>query len=193
MSKNLFQKKEFVAGAVFIVFDIFVLIFGAWFFTKKIIDSNNQLAKTQLEIQAIQDNSREVPRQRQEFRVLWQENLDKIDQAFLSPDQPIDFIKSLEDLAQRTNNLYEVSLVALPAAEKEKAKANYLLFQIALGGSFVDFMHFLKYLENMPYLTSVQTIQISKMTGQGIPARPEWKNLPPGSVYSVINLQAPTK
>lgn len=188
MNKNIFQRKEFLASTIFMGVNLAILILGTWFITLKIIDSGIELKEKKAALEATYQGWQQMSHEQKEIQQIKPE-LEKMNKAFLSEADPIGFINLLETLAQKTNNIFEINLTPENEANKKDEKAKALSFQISLAGSFPDFMHFLKYLENMGYYTEIQSIQISQATEQSMMAKPEWRDMPAGNVVSLINLK----
>lgn len=191
MKQDIFNKKESLIGGGFIVLDICILILGGWFLTSKIIDSSNQLEEKKAAVSAIYQGWQEMSAEQRQMDKIKPE-VELLNQGLVSAEQPIELINLLENLAQKTNNLYNMNLA--PASLDVSSGKNgppALLFQITLGGSFPNFMHFLSYLENMKYLNKIESIEIQE-AGSASGFSKDW-NLPPGNVYSVIGLRIYTK
>jgi hypothetical protein len=182
-------KKGSVAAAGFVVLNLAILLFGGWFVTFKIISSSAQLAEKKAVMEATQKNWGEISRSQKELQAI-KPHLEKIDGAFVSNNQPIEFINLLENLAQRTSNLFEINLMNLGADSKKKEDS--ISFQIRLAGTFGNLMHFLNYLENMKYFVQVQSLDVSQVAA-GASRINEGEEIPAGSVYSTINLKAYTR
>ena len=182
-------KKESVVAVGFVVLNLAILLLGGWFLTSKIISSSAQLTEEKGVLEATQKNWEQITRSQKELQSIRPE-LAKIDEAFISKTEPIEFINLLESLAQKTNNLFEIDLLTLGADPKKKEDA--LLFQIRLTGNFVNLIHFLSYLENMKYQTQVQILNVSRVA-QGAAQTNRGESIPSGSVYSIINLEAFTQ
>lgn len=179
-------RKETVAITGFVILNLTVLLFGGWFSISRIIEGNTELKEKKASLAIIEQNWQEIK--------LGQDTLDRIkpgvaktDQSFVSMRDPVQFIKFLENLAQKTNNLFEINQVTF--SEETISEENILPFQIYLGGNFADLMHFLNYVENMEYYIKIESLQISQLGTQNI-GKPQWKDLPSDSVYSIINLKA---
>lgn len=82
-----------------------------------------------------------------------------------------DFIKTLENLADKTSNSLEISFVSAPAlpadlssgssGKKTKEEKNGFTLQLAVKGSFENLSKFVSYLGSMPYYAYVNSINIS--------------------------------
>lgn len=191
MNQSIFQKKEFLVAVGFAVVNLVILGFGIWFLTAKIAFTSSQLKERKSALADLYQGWQQMSREQKELQKI-EPQLAKLNQAFISGEHPLAFINLVEVLAQKTNNLFEINLIPGPQ-DSEKEEAGALFFQISLAGSFSNFMHFLRYLENMEYYTEVTTLQVSQITGQNIVQKPEWGQIPAGSVFSIINLKVLTQ
>lgn len=88
---------------------------------------------------------------------------------FVNDSDLPDFIKTLEDMADKTSNSLEISFVnnpALPAdssaganSKKPKAEKGFTV-QLNIKGSFENLNKFISYLESMPYYAYIDSINI---------------------------------
>ena len=86
-------------------------------------------------------------------------NLDMIDQLFVDPADPVNFIKFLEDTASG----YQItSQISLPPSSQNQNKTNqgFILFQLASKGSFSNVLSFVKMIETGPYLIEIENLTI---------------------------------
>lgn len=188
MEQNLFKKKESLAAIGFIFLNLLILGLGTWFLTSKIINASKFLEEKKAALDAVFKGWEQMAHEQRDLQKI-KPQLEQIDSALVSPEEPIEFINSLENLAQKTSNLYQINVATQPAQKGKASEAKSLSLQISLAGSFTNLMHFLKYLENLKYFTQVESLQISQASG-AIAGKPEWKEVPPGSASGVINLKA---
>lgn len=186
MNQSSYHRKEVIAVAGFVILNLIVLLFGGWFLMYRIIEGNTQLKEKKASLAIIEQNWQEIKLGQDTLQQI-KPDVAKTDQSFVSTRDPVQFIKSLENLAQKTNNLFEIHQITF--SEETTPEENILPFQIYLGGSFPDLMHFLNYVENMEYYVKIESVQISQLGTQNI-GRSQWKDLPSDSLFSVINLKA---
>jgi len=183
-----YKKENFVAIG-FIILNLAILSFGSWFLTSRVMSSSGQLAEEKGAFEAIYKNWEQISQAKNELEKT-KPQIDRLNQAFVSKTEPIGFINSLENLAQKTNNAFEINLISSGADNKKKDSALY--FQIKLAGSFSDAMHFLNYLENMEYRVQIQSLDISKISTRP-PEISGVKEIPTNSIFTLINLKAFTQ
>jgi len=180
-------KKEFLFAAGFVILNLAILFSGAWFLTNMIIANSQDYQRKQADLKVAQEEWQLASQQQKEFKKIETE-LEKINQSFLPPNKPtesIGLIKLLENLAQKTGNSFEINLIPAPPG----ATANDLFFHISLTGTFQNFMHFLRSVENMKYYAEVKLVQINRAGGQALPAAPGSPEIVVANVSSVINLR----
>jgi len=170
------------------VLNLAILAVGGWFLTSKIMSSSSQLTEEKGVLETTQKNWEQISHSQKELQLIKPE-LAKIDAAFVPKDQPIEFINLLEDLAQRTNNLFEISLTTV---SNPKKKEDGLSFQIRLTGSFLNLMHFLNYMQNMKYRIQIESLDVSAYGAGGASTTKEGKQIPANSVLSTISIKALT-
>ena len=179
-------KKRSVIAVAFVVANLTILVVGGWFLTSQIVSSSAQLTEKKGMLEATQKNWGQITHSQKELQSIKPE-LVKIDEAFVPEDQPIEFINLLESLAQRTNNLFEISLTQVSDPKK---KEDGLFFQVRLTGSFSNLILFLNYLQNMKYRIQVRSLNINAYGG-GVASIKEVE-VPANSVYGIIDLKALT-
>lgn len=129
------------------------------------------------------ENLRDSQKSHKDF----QENLAKFN-VLLPPAEAIKFITAAEDIAQKTQNQEDISVLEKTSGEPAAASADAMLgFQISLAGSFPDLIKFLVYLENASYYNDVNSLQISRVSYSESEAK-QAQGLKVGDVKSTINL-----
>ena len=101
----------------------------------------------------------------EKFQSLWQEiepNFKKIDQLFIDPEVPVEFISFLETTARDCEVPIEISS-ALPSKIEEDPWPS-LFFQISSTTSFSKFLRFLAKIETSPYLIEIQNLNTRRLT-----------------------------
>lgn len=193
MEQSIIRKKEIAIGAIVVGINLLVLGLGSWFLTLKIIDSSNEFKQKKTETEALQQAWQDARNEQKQLQKIMPD-IENANQSFFSEAQPINFLNSLEDLARQTGNLYSIKLMSLEtdAPKKTGTSLPSLAFQIYLAGSFNNFMHYLKYLENMKYYVQMDSLQISQ-TANEIPFADKGKNIAPGSIYGILNIRAFTR
>jgi hypothetical protein len=97
-----------------------------------------------------------------EFYEINQKNLEKIDEQFVDPEIPIEFIRFLEKNA--TDSDLSIDIIPTGTIKKDNDLWPGLFFQVSTNGYFSDFLKFLEKLENGPYLLEIVNLNLKKMT-----------------------------
>lgn len=117
----------------------------------------------------------------------FQENLAKFN-VLLPPAEAIKFITAVENIAQKTQNQEDISVLEKTSGEPGAASTDATLdFQITLTGGFPNLIKFLVYLENASYYNDVNSLQISRVSYSESEAK-QAQGLKVGDVKSTINL-----
>jgi hypothetical protein len=124
--------------------------------SQELISFKNELASSQKETEIFEKLAKVYQN--------YQPNFSKIDQIFIDPKLPIEFLDFLEKNASYFQLKYEIS----PLVGKETEPPT-LLFQISVSGSFSNFLKFLEKLENAPYLIDVLNLNVKKITSKETP------------------------
>jgi len=95
------------------------------------------------------------------LKVVYEEfspNLEKIDNLFVNPELPVEFITFLEKTAKSS----EIEIKISPLSLRKKDIFPLINFQINATGFFPKFLSFLEKIENAPYLIEIQDLSINK-------------------------------
>lgn len=115
-------------------------------------------------------------------------DLSEIKKAFLPKEETVGFISTLETIAKRTNNIFEIQL-AKPLEQKEKTSS--LDFRISLWGDFNNLLDFMAHLENDPYppyrLIGLENLTIKKLANNELETL--GAGLEPGAIQSVLSVK----
>ena len=128
-----------------------------------------------------------------EFQSLWSEiepNLKKIDQLFIDPGVPVEFISFLETAARDCDFPIVIS-PALPS-KIEKDPWPSLSFQISSITSFSKFLRFLVKIETSPYLIEIQNLNARRLTEKELKLK-EFEKLSLGDIKTTLSIKVYTK
>jgi hypothetical protein len=104
----------------------------------------------------------------EKFKILYkelEEILKQIDNLFVDPEVPVEFISFLEKRAEESQ--LEIKISPTSAAKTPKDPWSYLAFQINSTGYFPNFLSFLEKMENSPYLIEIQNLNIGRIDEEG--------------------------
>ena len=116
----------------------------------------------------------------------YQPNLFKIDELFIDPETPIDFINFLEKNAQLSQLKIEISLA--PKKEIKTDPWPSLFFKVPTYGSLPNFLRFLEKMENSPYLIEIVDLNIKRLAERDAQLI-KYPGLSPGDVESNLSIK----
>src|SRR5258706_8922742 len=123
----------YIILSIFGLVIILLMLFFAWPLLIEVKNSSEHLAsvKNDMVILDIQNNEIE------NFKINYQNykaNLEKMNQLFIDPQNPVDFIKFLENTASNSGIKSQISL--LPASSQDNQ--NSITFQLFSSGDFLN-------------------------------------------------------
>lgn len=96
-----------------------------------------------------------------------EDDLLMIENTFLKTKDAIGFISTLEDIAQQTNNAFEIKTVDSFTPLPEEEGDSFLVLRISLWGDFSSLLYFIASLEDSPYppyrLIEVDNLNIKRL------------------------------
>jgi len=124
---------------------------------------------------------------------LWQgiePDIKKIDQLFIDPDVPVEFINFLEITSRDCDVSTKIS-PGLPTHAKKDPWPS-LTFQITLVGSSPNFLKFLEKLEASPYLIEIKNLNERRLTEKELESK-RFEKFSLGDVETTLSLKVYTK
>lgn len=125
--------------------------------------------------ESIKDNSKELISQRTNLASLetkiknlnqiknayynFESNLKEVDELFVNPEVPVEFISFLEKISKDSQIKIKISLAS--SGKTEEDFWPFIIFQLNAEGVSPNLLRFLEKLENAPYLTEIQNITLS--------------------------------
>jgi len=174
------EKKIYITSGIFALLVISLMLFFIWPLFLSIKNNSENLL-------SIKNNAALLKLQNQEienFKKIYpdyQSNLAIMESAFLEKDNPIDFIKFLENTARDSGSNPKISL--LPGALQ--GNQNRVTFQVFFSDDFLKIMDFCNKLEGGPYAITIENIAI-KSSNQDATS----KNYPSGKVDATFSIHA---
>ncbi|MDP3882577.1 MAG: hypothetical protein Q8Q48_00790 [Candidatus Staskawiczbacteria bacterium] len=150
------KKKTVIVWIFLAVFVFAILIFVDWFCFLKIKEGSEKILSSKGDIKTAGLQAKEVQKFKAEYGS-YQQNLEKIDKMFVDPQNPLDFIEFLENLASDLN----IDLVISPLVPSKDAKFKTISLTLTSSGEFSGTALFLEKIERGPYLISVNNFEAS--------------------------------
>lgn len=108
----------------------------------------------------------------------------------LDPAKAVNFVVRLEEIATQTNNRQKLSI---PASKEKKEKYPFQEFNVTLEGSFSNLIRYLVRLENMKWLTSIDSLSISRTREKSRLREELPEGILPGDIKTNLGLKVFTK
>jgi len=163
----------------FILFFLVVaclIIFLSWFPLKSQIEKQSLILKNEsFKLQEINLKNSLAPSMEKEYASI-KEDFAKIRGRFLSSQNLIDFVMTLEDFASQTGLEQKITVSPL-RLQTDKIPYKSILFQVALKGTYPAVVQYLGLVENADFLISTPSIKIQSQARE------------PGLVEAGIGLQ----
>lgn len=151
-------------------------------------NSQNLLAakKEQILFQKRDENFDQIKEIYQEIKP----DLEKIERTFVDPEAPIGLIEFWEKTARVSGISIDVSSSSLK--KRKDGDDNFLGFQMALIGSFSDFMKFLQKIENSSYLVEIENLTLARLS-EGELKSEKYQGFSDGDIRAVLITRVLTK
>jgi hypothetical protein len=159
------NNKIYIILSIFILISLFLIIFFIWPLILEIkknstdlIVAKDSLANLGMQIEQMNNFKKKYTE--------YKPNLEKIDQLFVDPSNPVDFIEFLEKEASSVKITSQISLTSNPRAPLNSEQ--FINLQFTSEGIFSNVMRFIKKIESGPYLIEIEKliIQDSKKNAQ---------------------------
>lgn len=155
------QKRLYLNLAVSIIVFLLIISLVIPFLLGKIKQASTDLLKKREAFESWQKRQQDYVSLNKDYQAIKPE-LEKVNQSFLESDKILDFIVALEDSAKRSNNKYEIKVIEQSTDAGGKNGLTTISFQVSLKGTFSNLLHFLVYLEGLPYFNEITLLQIQR-------------------------------
>lgn len=152
------NNKIYTILSIFGLADLFLVVFFIWIPLKEIEKNSEDLisARNSTVVLSAQRNAEE------DFEnnyASYKPEFEKIDQLFIDPNNPVDFIEFLENTASDSQITSQISLPS-STSDYSKAAQNFINFQFSSKGGFPELLNFIKKIEAGPYLIEIENLTI---------------------------------
>lgn len=127
-------------------------VFLIWPLLKSIEKNSNDLISTKNDIVALAVQIKSIENFKNNYEE-YKVNLEKMEQMFFDPNNPVNFIEFLENAAY---NYQVVSQINLSSVDSQ----GFIIFQVSSKGDFSKILNFIKKIETGPYLAEIQNLNI---------------------------------
>lgn len=152
------NKKIYTTFLIFALASLLLITFFIWPIFKSIEKNSRDLVSAKNKIVSLGVQEKEIESFKKNYDN-YKDNLYEMEQLFVDPDDPVDFIKFLESKASSSQITLQISLPPSGGSSK-KSSDDFILFQLASKGRFSDTLNFLKAIEAGPYLLETESASI---------------------------------
>lgn len=155
------KRKILVSIIIFLGINLSLIFFVIYPLFKEIQKSSEDFISKKIELSSLEKQIKSL----EEFRKFYQKNqqeIEKINQLFINPEIPVDFISFLEKISQDSKISIKISSPSFSGSEK--ASWPSLQFQISAIGSFSNFSKFLEKIETAHYLIEIKNLTITRLS-----------------------------
>lgn len=150
------NNKIYINLSIFAATSLLLVIFFVWPLFKGIEKDSEDLISAKNNIASLGAQTVETEKFGKNYQD-YSENLNKISQMFIDPDNPVDFIEFLEAAAQKAQITSQISMSPFDKSSQ------FVIFQILSKGTLSDFLKFSEILEASPYLLEFENMNIQNL------------------------------
>ena len=150
------MKNIYLIGLSFGILNLILIIFVISPFINSIQKNTKDLVAQKFEIFLLTESESNIENLKKVYQIR-QKDMKEIEDSFVNPETPINFIRFLETIAADSQAAVEISL-----ARDQSAFENSFFLDIALQSSFPNLQKFLEKLENGSYPVEVLSLNIKK-------------------------------
>jgi len=155
------NSKIYKTLSVFGTLSLILIVFFVWPAFKGIEKSSQNLISAKINLVTLDAQINEAENFKKNYDS-YKPNLDKMDQLFVDPKNPVDFIEFLENTALSCQITSQAFLPS-PSIGSKSASQDFIILQIVSKGSFSDVLNFLKKIETGIYLVEVKNLTIKNL------------------------------
>lgn len=153
MKKN---NKIYITSLIFTLAAALLIVFFIWPLWQGISKDSKTFVSAKNDIITLGDQVIETENFSKNYES-YKPNLEKIDQLFFDPLNPVDFIEFLESAAYGSQITSQISLPSASQGAKKTAQ-DFIIFQFSSKGTFSGMLNFAKKIETGPYLLEIENL-----------------------------------
>ena len=157
------NNKIYIILSIFASASLILAVFFIWPVLEEIGNNSKDLISEKNNLVTLAAQNNETDNFRKNYET-YRPNLEKIDQLFIDPTNPVDFIKFLEDTATSSQITSQISLQPIPQGLHQSSQ-NFIIFQFSSDGSFSEMLNFAEKIEAGPYLIEIENLTIQTSEG----------------------------
>lgn len=183
------KKKITISIAFFLVLSILLIAFVIYPLFLEIKKNSQDFLSQEQKLAALEEKVENL----EKFKIIFPEispGLEKIDNLFIDPKVPVDFIRFLEKTSQDSELSLKI-LLGLPVEIEEDLWPS-IVFQLSLAGSLPNLSQFLEKLESTFYLIEIQNLIITRLSETELKSK-EFEIYSLGDVRAILSIKVYTK
>ncbi len=152
--------KSYIISGVFLLVALILIVFLIYPTFQDVQDSSSQIAATKQQIALLDAQNLDLVSFKENYPG-YKNNLDTIENLFVDPNNPVDFIKFLEGSADNANLNSDISIVN--ASGNNPSNPQPLIFEVITKGNLKNILNFSEKIEQGPYLLTIQNVTLRKV------------------------------
>lgn len=148
------NKKIYKIFLIFATITMLLAVYFIWMLFTEIEKNSTDLISAKNDIITLTAQINETNNFKKKYES-YKSNLDKIDQLFIDSNNPVDFIKFLEDSAATSQITSQITLTSSTIKNP-----TFITLQFISKGSFSGLLNFIKKIEAGPYLIEIENLSI---------------------------------
>lgn len=146
--------------ALFLTASILIIVLLIYPTLREIKNVSQEMILNKENLMLVNAEDKEVKNFKTNYNI-YQDNLKKLDQLFVDPQNPVGFIEFLEKEAALSNIVAQINLNS-PVGQENSVKESVSEFQIYATGRFSNVLKFAEKMETGSYLIKVNKLTIQK-------------------------------
>jgi len=188
------NKKIYITLSIFAVVALSLVVFCIWPLIIEIEKNSEYLISAKNNVATLKFQIAEIKNFKNNYAT-YEPNFEKIDQLFIDPANPVDFITFLEGAASGSGVTSQISLP--PSSQgTQKSGQNSIVLQLSSKGTFLQMTSFLKKIEAGPYLLEIENLSIQNSdqeTNKNSKDKDIHSNYPSREVEATFSIKVFTK
>jgi hypothetical protein len=182
-------KKIILISLIFGAISVALIVFVAYPLLKGIRSDSGSIVEMKKSLASSQDQTGSISQIRKIYGEV-EPDIVKVNNFFIDPGVPIDLIKFWEKTAEGVGVSISISPLALKKDDSDPWST--MGFQISANGSFSSFLRFLEKIENAPYLSEIQNMNIRRFTAAELVIQ-NYENISLGDINAMFVVKVFTR
>src|SRR3989344_12774 len=154
------QNKIYLTLVIFTLISLILILFLIYPTFADIKKGSEEVLLSREKVTFIYTQNEELDKFKENFDS-YKTNLNQIDDLFIDPRNPVDFLKFLEETSSSLNVNIDINLIDNNKEEKSANNPLFSSFKVGASGEFKNILKFYKKLENSPYLLQINNLSIN--------------------------------